>query len=277
VIKFQRKEAVIMPRRARLLSESGIYHIMVRGNEKKEIFVDDEDRARSLEIIMDKAYQEEVQILSYCLMSNHIHLLVMQKNAQIGRFMKRVEVSYAYYFNKKHGRIGHLFQDRYKSETIDSNEHLLAAVRYIHKNPVKAGIVKSEGDYEWSSFNAYTRDNTLLPSVNIEYILGMFAKERKRAIKLFKEFSGLEGNEDFMDVGIDGEKDNREIKGVMASRKVVDEILTSRGLKLEHLRLKQYNEIRNEIISLLKRKSDLSIRQIAELLEINRGVIQRIK
>ncbi|NLD48980.1 MAG: transposase [Clostridiaceae bacterium] len=266
-----------MPRRARLLSESGIYHIMVRGNEKKEIFVDDEDRARSLEIIMDKAYQEEVQILSYCLMSNHIHLLVMQKNAQIGRFMKRVEVSYAYYFNKKHGRIGHLFQDRYKSETIDSNEHLLAAVRYIHKNPVKAGIVKSEGDYEWSSFNAYTRDNTLLPSVNIEYILGMFAKERKRAIKLFKEFSGLEGNEDFMDVGIDGEKDNREIKGVMASRKVVDEILTSRGLKLEHLRLKQYNEIRNEIISLLKRKSDLSIRQIAELLEINRGVIQRIK
>ena len=134
-----------MPRRARLLCESGIYHIMIRGNEKKDIFVDDKDRERFLEIIMDKAHQEELQILSYCLMDNHIHLLVMQRNLQISRFMKRVEVTYAYYFNKKYGRIGHLFQDRYKSENIDSNEHLLAAVRYIHKNPVKARIVKCEG------------------------------------------------------------------------------------------------------------------------------------
>ncbi len=117
----------------------------------------------------------------------------------------------------------------------------------------------------------------MLSGVNIEYVLGMFAKNRKRAIKLFKEFSGLEGREDFIDVEIGGEKENREIKGVMASRKVVDEILTSRGLKLEHLRLKPYNETRNEIITLLKRKSDLSIRQIAELLEINRGTVQRIK
>lgn len=277
VIKFQSKEAGIMPRRARLLCESGIYHIMIRGNEKKNIFIDDEDRARFLEIINDKAQLEEAQIFSYCLMSNHIHVLIMQKNAQISRFMKRVEVTYAYYFNKKYGRIGHLFQDRYKSEAINSNEHLLAAVRYIHKNPVKAGIVKSEGDYEWSSYNAYTRENCEQPGINTEFVLGMFAKERKKAIKLFKEFSRLEGDEKFIDIGIGDEKANREIKGVMASRKAVDDILTSRGLKLEHLRLKPYSETRNEIIALLKRKSDLSIRQMAELLDINRGIIQRIK
>lgn len=266
-----------MPRRARLISESGIYHIMVRGNEKKHIFIDDEDRARLLGIISDKAQLEDVQILSYCLMSNHIHVLIMHKNAQISRFMKRVEVTYAYYFNKKYGRMGHLFQDRYKSETIDTNEYLLAAVRYIHKNPVKAGIVRSEGDYEWSSYNAYTREIREQTDINTDFVLGIFAKERKKAIKLFKEFSGLEGDEEFIDVGFGDEKANREIKGVMASRKAVDEILTSRGLKLEHLKLKPNSEARNEIIALLKRKSDLSIRQIAELLDINRGIIQRIK
>ena len=266
-----------MPRRARLLCESGIYHIMIRGNEKKDIFIDDEDRERFLKIVMDKAHQEEVQILSYCLMNNHIHLLTMQKSLEISRFMKRVGVSYAYYFNKKYGRIGHLFQDRYKSENIDSNEHLLAAVRYIHKNPVKAGIVKYEGDNGWSRDIDYTGEKSVLSGANIEYVLGMFAKNQKMAVKLLKEFSGLEGREDVIDVGMDGKKENRVIKGVMASRKVVDEILKSRGLKLEHLRLKPYNETRNEIISLLRRKSDLSIRQIAELLEINRGTVQRIK
>ncbi len=137
--------------------------------------------------------------------------------------------------------------------------------------------MKCKGDYKWSSYNGYSGEKSVLSGANIKYILGMFAKDRKMAIKLFKEFSGLEGREDFMDVEIDSEKENREIKGVMASREVVDEILKSRGLKLEHLRLKPYNETRNEIISLLRRKSDLSIRQIAELLEINRGTVQRIK
>jgi REP element-mobilizing transposase RayT len=85
-------------------------------------------------------------------MDNHVHLLINEGDDEIGKIMKRINISYSYYFNKKYGRIGHLFQDRFKSEGIDSDAYLLSVVRYIHNNPVKAGLVKNIEEYKWSSY-----------------------------------------------------------------------------------------------------------------------------
>lgn len=88
-------------------------------------------------------------------MDNHVHLLMSEGTEEISKIMKRINVSYAYYFNQKYGRIGHLFQDRFKSEGIEDDTYLLAATRYIHNNPVRANIVKHAGEYKWSSYGIY--------------------------------------------------------------------------------------------------------------------------
>lgn len=150
-----------MPRVSRQLSETGIYHVMLRGNERRKIFLSDEDRKRFIEILSEKSRENEFSVLAYCLMDNHVHLLIREGKNQIDRVMKRIGVSYVYYFNKKYKRTGHLFQDRFKSEPINDDRYLLAAVRYIHNNPVKALIVQEPDRYQWSSYNAYiSKDNT---------------------------------------------------------------------------------------------------------------------
>lgn len=128
---------------------------MLRGNDKRTIFIDNEDRKRFISTLFEKAAEENIRIYAYCLMSNHVHLLLHEKDANIARLMKRINVSFVYYFNKKYKRVGHLFQDRFKSEIVDNDNYLLAAVRYIHNNPAKAGMVSLPEKYLWSSYNDY--------------------------------------------------------------------------------------------------------------------------
>ncbi len=103
-----------MPRVGRELSKNGIYHVMLRRNEGREIFMDDEDRKRFIDTLYEKSKENEFLVLAYCLMDNHLHLLVREGDDLINRAMKRIGVSYVYYFNKKYRRSGHLFQDRFK-------------------------------------------------------------------------------------------------------------------------------------------------------------------
>ena len=104
-----------MPRVSRKLSRSKVYHVMVRGNERKKIFIDDEDRERFISTIREKNKERKFLVYAFCLMDNHIHLLINEGQDQITKIMQRIGVSYAYYFNKKYKRTGHLFQDRFKS------------------------------------------------------------------------------------------------------------------------------------------------------------------
>ena len=94
-------------------------------------------------------------IYSYCLMSNHLHLLIREQEEGISSVMKRLGVAYAYYFNKKYQRNGHLFQDRFRSEPVNTMDYFVTLMRYIHQNPLKAGLVSSPGDYSWSSWHEY--------------------------------------------------------------------------------------------------------------------------
>ena len=150
-----------MPRQARKKSQTGIYHIMLRGINGHQIFVDSEDYEKFLEILKDCKAISEFEIFAYCLMSNHIHLLLKEVKEPIEQIMKRIATRFVYWYNIKYQRAGHLFQDRFKSEPVENDEYFLTVIRYIHQNPVKAGICKKPQDYNYSSYNEFFRKETL--------------------------------------------------------------------------------------------------------------------
>ncbi len=158
-----------MPRASRVKSESGIYHIMLRGINQQVIFECEEDYEKFIETIKKYKAISGYKIFAYCLMSNHIHLIVKEENEPIEQIIKRIAGSYVYWYNWKYYRKGHLFQDRFKSEPIEDEKYLLTAIRYIHQNPVKAGIAEKIDEYEYSSYNEYINSGNDLIDKNFVY------------------------------------------------------------------------------------------------------------
>lgn len=263
-----------MPRQARLRSDTGVYHIMLRGNDKRTIFIDNEDRKRFISTLFEKAAEENIRIYAYCLMSNHVHLLLHEKDANIARLMKRINVSFVYYFNKKYKRVGHLFQDRFKSEIVDNDNYLLAAVRYIHNNPVKAGMVSLPEKYLWSSYNDYIsakKFNTL----ETDKVLNIFSENKSLAIKQFIDFSKLDCDVEFIDF-IDKSNEELRIEQEKRAIEILDNILCSKGLCIKDLSINENYDIRNKIVIYLKEEFDLSSRQISAIVKISKGTVLKI-
>ncbi len=129
-----------MPRQARKKSESGIYHIMLRGINQQQIFEDEEDNTKFIQVLKDCKAVSEYKILAYCLMGNHVHILIKIEKEPIEQVFKRICGRYVYWYNVKYQRVGHLFQDRFKSEPVEDDAYLMTVIRYIHQNPVKAGL-----------------------------------------------------------------------------------------------------------------------------------------
>jgi REP element-mobilizing transposase RayT/DNA-binding transcriptional regulator YiaG len=266
-----------MPRQSRKLSENKTYHIMIRGNEKRLIFLDEEDKSRFIDILSKKNIDRKYSIYAYCLMDNHVHLLINEGQEELSGIMKRINVSYVYYFNKKYNRVGHLFQDRFKSEIIANNEHLLIAIRYIHNNPVKEGMCRKASQYRWSSFACFVNDKWPQKDiVEASYILELFAADKKRAITLFKEYSDI-SNDDVLIDYTEKAFENKSIINESDAKKYISDFLNSKKVLFESLKMDQYKGIRDELIHELREKSNLSIRRLAELLEIDRNIVQRTK
>ncbi|MCL2467723.1 MAG: transposase [Micrococcales bacterium] len=140
-----------MARQARRRSSTGIYHVMARGIDRRRLFEEDSDYVRFLECV--KVVQEisGVGVLAYCLMSNHVHMVVEERDESVSQVFKRIGVRYAGWFNWKYNRTGHLFQDRFRSEPVDDEPYLVTLIRYVHMNPVAAGLCDDPQDYWWSS------------------------------------------------------------------------------------------------------------------------------
>jgi REP element-mobilizing transposase RayT len=250
---------------------------MIRGNERKDIFYDEEDRYKLLNILEHKKDISQCEIYAYCLMNNHVHLLVKENKETISKFMKRVNVSYAYYFNRKYNRIGHVFQDRFKSEPVEDEAQFLAAIRYIHNNPVKAKLVKDCANYNWSSYKSYILGSNQNVLVDHKLILSIFSEDKDKGIQLFKEFSLLGVDEDkFIEIA-DKEAKEITIRGRFEAREYIERYLKEKGLKLQDILNKANVDIRNDIILKMKTCSDLSIREIAGILNIGKGVVERVK
>lgn len=157
-----------MPRQAREQSATGVYHVMLRGINRERIFHDNIDFIKMEKILhlvtTDTVIKENpvpagCAIFAYCLMPNHLHILIQECAESIDRTMKRIGVSYASYFNKRYDRTGPLFEGRFRSEPVGDPGYFITLLHYIHLNPVEAGIVQKPGDYKWSSWNEYCLDD----------------------------------------------------------------------------------------------------------------------
>ena len=181
-------------RTARTHGESNIYHIVSRGVGQQIIFESDADRRRYLESLEALVAKSNGVLLAWCLMDNHVHLLLEMELEALSGAMRRLNSGYALYFNLVHGRSGHLFQGRFRSEPVDTDEYLLTVVRYIHQNPLKAGIAK-DCRYEWSSYNLYASGK---PPAGAEMVAKLFGSP-----DAFKAFHQVEdGKERCLDISV---------------------------------------------------------------------------
>jgi len=177
-----------MPRNARFTIENGTYHIMMRGNEKREIFHHKDDFEYYLNLLKKNKEYYKLKIYHYILMTNHVHLILNSPTGKIlSGFIKRLNVSYTWYYRKKYGGIGHFFQDRFKSFLIQDGKYLLECGRYIETNAVSAGIVEKPEQYEWSSYRVYAfGEVSKLIDLNMEYENLSNDEEIRR--RLYREF-----------------------------------------------------------------------------------------
>ncbi len=144
-----------MPRHRRIVFENAFYHIFSRGNDKKNIYRMEADYNKFIFILEKLKHSYDHLLYGYCLMPNHFHLLIETRKIPISKIMSSLLTSYTMYFNKKYKRSGHLFQDRFRSLICEKENYFLTIARYIHLNPVKAGLVEKPEEYLWSSHNEY--------------------------------------------------------------------------------------------------------------------------
>ena len=147
-----------MPRTARRKSESGIYHVILRGMNRQQIFYDEEDYEYFLSLLERFQGVSHYELYAYCLMGNHIHLLIKTGEEPLDRIFRRIGASFVYWYNLKYQRVGHLFQDRFKSEPVENDRYFLTALRYILRNPVKAGLCVKPEDYPYSNIRDFIEE-----------------------------------------------------------------------------------------------------------------------
>lgn len=177
-----------MARPLRIEFEGALYHVTSRGNEKGIVYTDDRDRVKFLSLIK-KGYRRYGYFLrAHVLMGNHYHLLVETPNANLSKAMHDLNGSYTSYFNHRHKRSGHLFQGRYKAILVEKDAYLLELSRYIHLNPVRAGLVNAPEDYDWSSYKVYLGLRPAGAWLKTDLILNEFSHEPAAAMKHYKEF-----------------------------------------------------------------------------------------
>jgi len=160
----------------------------VRGNNREAVFEDDVDRSRFLELL--SGYKEKLafRLHAYVLMTNHFHLLIESGKVPLSRVMQMQNSTYTQYFNRRHERVGHVFQGRYKAIVIDQDAYLALLVRYIHLNPVRAGLVEKPEGYPWSSHTDYARKKNGATVTDTETVLRLFSEDPVEARRLFRAF-----------------------------------------------------------------------------------------
>ncbi len=163
-----------------------MYHVLSRGNERRDIFYDDDDRRTFLNTLGEMAQRFEIELLAYVLMNNHYHLLLRSLRANLSRAMQWLGATYTNRFNARHARSGHLFQGRFKSMLVENDAYLMGLSFYIHRNPLRAGMVKRLADYPWSSYRFYAFGKTAPEWLKTERILGRYqnAGDRHAAYRL---------------------------------------------------------------------------------------------
>lgn len=254
-----------MPREARQRREQGMHHVVVQGKRKEQIFGEEESKERYLETVLRYKQKTGVQVYAYCILENHAHLVLRESAVEdVSNFMRRVGVSYAYWYRMQHpnhpaGR--ELFRGRYMSEPLETEPELLETVRYIHQEPLRLHLAERMEDYPWSSYRLYLRPGSFIDSrvvLDSLHFSGGYASYMQEEA----EGSFLE------EVPVKYGRDDAEARELLEAR------LQAEGC---HSLLYLDDEEKKEILRKLRYEDGISIQQLARVSGVNRGIIQRLK
>ena len=243
-----------MPHSDKRFSEYGYLQIYTRGVARQIIFEDRDDRVFYLHLLKRFSQETSVIINAFCLMENHVHLIVNDEVHHISQFMHLLNMSYSGYFNRKYKRTGHLFSGRFKSVPIESEDYLLTAFRYVLNNPRKAGICSAQ-EYQWSSYSRYGNPNSFVDTAVFRELIGEWKDYERFIAAKYEEHPELENiiRDDEWALSV-----IRDVLGVQSGTE-----------------LQKYDWIsRNRALRILK-ENGLSLRQIERLTGINRSTVQR--
>ena len=246
-----------MSRQPRIRSDSGYMHLIVRGIGKQILFETEADYLFFLDKLSRFAVETEVGVCAYCLMENHVHLLVHDVKGNAALLMKKLGVSYSRYYNHRYDRQGHLFQDRYMSEAIDDERYLMTVFRYILNNPLKAGIC-SASDYEWNSYDMYDYPAEMMDLALLREMIGDSGQ--------YVAYIAADNDDRCLEYEAQ-QKDDDWAREIICRR-----LNAQSGTILQSLGRRERDDALRRLM-----KEGLSIRQIERLTGISRGVIQRVK
>lgn len=247
-----------MARQARKRSTTGIYHVMLRGIDKRNVFLHDNDKMVFMKKLLRAKENANFGLYGYCLMDNHIHLLI-HESEEIGISIKRITVGYVSWHNNTYGRVGHLFQNRYLSEPIESEGYLVHVLRYIHQNPLKANMVEKPKDYPWSSYNDYIstyQGNEI--NIDADMIMTYF-KEQKD----FEEFTNTQNDDKFVDFEPEEKFTDGALEDIIKI-KIASDFLNEESI-----------EDRKRLIKDIYNSTGVSIRQLGRVFGVDKNVIAR--
>lgn len=274
-----------MPRVRRERCPNSIYHVIVRGNNRENIFRDYMDREVYLNRMRRYKEKFQMEIYAYCMMTNHVHLVVYDNGQDISKFMQGLSLSYAIYFNKKYDRCGHVFQGRFTSVMVKSDDYFIHVSKYVHLNPIKANVVADILEYNWSSFKCYMEKKDKRGIVNTERILKYFSDDLSKARRLYLEYihNGEDMEEAEVAIALESSWKKQEIRGVKkeksisASIKKVFEVIEDE-FKIHRLNLMRRNnrgqgDKRDICIYLMALTTRLSYKELADIFWVKPAAI----
>lgn len=247
-----------MPRLARnLLEGKKLFHVMVQGINKEKIFFEEREKYEYIKLMNKYKEEYELNVLAYCMMNNHAHMLIEVKNInKLTLYMHKLNTSYAIYYNKSKSRVGYVYRDRFKTQVIKDERHMYNCILYIHNNPVKAGVCKQAKEYKFSSYEKFLCKN------NEQLLINIFVNRKEyinvHTIKELKDMNFLE----------DEEERNIDINNTINQYLIEN--------KIHFLDLKLNKDLLKPITIKLKELYKLSNRKIADYLEVNREKIREI-
>jgi putative transposase len=239
-----------MARPPRVEFPGALYHVIIRGNERKAVFRDDADRELYLRRLAHYRERYEFRLIAYCLMSNHVHLAMETGEVPLSRVMHGLQSSYTQAFNRRHRRSGHLFQDRYKAFLVDADRYFAALLRYIHSNPLEARLTDRAEDYAWSSDSFYRRGRG--PDwLDLDRGYSLMGAPRRGAARKYRELMGDEGPERYDAVGSVAQtfKGDETFAEAMLQRIEVPELIR-RSLRVEQVARAVAGEMELDLSSL---------------------------
>lgn len=265
-------KCTIMVRQLRKQSATGIHHVMLRGINRQDIFLDSEDYRVFIYYLhrlvrpkneLGQPIPAYASFYAYCLMNNHVHLLIREGAENLSSAIKRLAAAYARYYNTKYEHYGHLFQDRFKSEPVNDAAYFFTLLRYIHQNPVVAGLTKDVASYEWSSWREYEGKDVRFRICNVEQVLGRMPLEELRSLvsELLPKSTVI--------LDFDNASKNR------TDRDIIDYLTNTYGLR-DASDILLYSRDRQRDVLRAAKEYGASIRQLSRLTGISVGIIRNV-